>query len=148
MKDKAKVILVDLTLFLVVLFLLLLIHAVFIAGPIRVMEHEDNLYVEAFEKQERTSNLELQNRFTLSKTYYVVKKDKELIYFDQDLKEQGVHAYVPLSDAFEKAASLGFKEKHVSYGVFNHEIVFNLEKKNHIIFLDLDDLDVLFEFGG
>lgn len=148
MKDKVKYILVDIALIFVVFILLLIFHTVFIAGPRRVMEHEDNLYVEAFSKQEKIQNIEFQNRFSLSKTYYIAKDKNNLYYFDQDLKETGKTPYVSLEKVVEKAQELGFEKKHVSYGVFDKEIVFNLERKGHVIFLDINDLNILFEFGG
>ena len=148
MKKKVKTIGIDLLLLGIVLFLSLLFHAVFIAGPLRAMEHEDKLFVETFVLKEDLENTEYLNRFSLKNTYYILKDKENLYYFDQDYKESGSHQYIPLTNAYEKAQELGFKKKDVSYGVYDEKIVFNLERKNHVVFLDLETLEVVFEFGG
>lgn len=148
MKEKLKDIWIDIVLIIGILFLLLVIHTVFIAGPIRVMEHEDNLYVEAYEGKHQLKDLELCNRFSLSKTYYIAKDAKHLYYFDENIKEEGKRDYKALDEAHVVAQDLGFKEKHLKYGVYDKTIVYALEKKDHIIFLDMDDLKIVFEFGG
>ena len=51
MKTTFKRALLNFSLVLVILILLLLFHAGFIAGPNRVKEHEDKLFVEAFATQ-------------------------------------------------------------------------------------------------
>lgn len=148
MKSKIKNVLIDLLLVMVVLLLLLLFHAGFIAGPLRAMEKENKLYVEAYEKVSEISNTEFMNRFSLSDIYYVVKYEDELHWFNQAMDKVGKQAYMPYDNVFAKAETLGFKESEISYGVFNDKVVYALEKKGHIVFLDLESHDIVFEFGG
>lgn len=148
MKSKLKEIGIDIALLIVILILLLTFHAVFIAGPKRAMEHEDALFAQTFIEAEKLENAHFENRFSLSSIYYIVSDKTKLYYFDQDFEDQGFSPYVSLETAYPVAERLGFSPKQVSYGVFNNQIVFSLEKKNTIVFLDLESLEMVFEFGG
>lgn len=148
MKEKIKAISLDVFLVFLVLFLFLVFHVVYIAGPKRVMEHEDRLFIEAFQQKEKLKNLEYVNRFSLDKIYYIAKDENTIYYFDENMVFSEKAIYKAPDSALAKGESWGFSARHMSYGVFNKELVYRFEKKNHIIFLDYETLDVVFEFGG
>lgn len=148
MKKKAKNIGINIFLISVILMLLLTFHAVFIAGPLRAMEHEDNQIVSEYVRSRKLSNTQYLNRFTLDKTYYFIKDGSNITFFDTYYRTTGTQAYVALDTVYEKAESLGFTQKQVSYGVYNDTVVFNLEKKGRIVFVDMNTLEVILDFGG
>lgn len=148
MKKKAKNIGINIFLISVILMLLLTFHAVFIAGPLRAMEHEDNQIVQEYVRSRKLNNTEYLNRFSLDKTYYLIKDGANITFFDTYYRTTGTQEYVALDKVYDKAESLGFTKKQVSYGVYNEAVVFNLEKKGHIVFIDMNTMEVILDFGG
>ena len=148
MNKKIKNILIDVGLVGVILLLLLIFHSVFIAGPLRAQEHEQDLFVSAFKDQYKLTNVEFLNRFSLDEPYYIIKDSSKIYGFNKNYTKVITSSIKPLSNAEEKAKELGFSSKNIQYGIYEGKIVFSIEDKSHIVFLDLDTLDVLLDFGG
>lgn len=148
MKSRFKTILLNTFLIGVILILLLLFHIGFIAGPNRVLEHESNIHVEAFSEAHDLKHPELLNRFSLDEVYYIVRDGNNLYWFNQEMTRFDERTYESLDKAFEMANDLGYKDKDVNYGVYKGKFVYTLEKKTHYIYLDMDTLEVVLEFGG
>lgn len=145
MKTKFKRVLLNFLLVLVILILLLLFHAGFIAGPIRVKEHEDKLFVEAFATQMKLKDVELLDRFVLDEVYYVVRSKDKMYWFNKDFSRYGEQDFISKEGVLEEFDDLGYD---VGYGVYDDQIVFTFEKSVHYVFLDVETLEKVFEFGG
>lgn len=150
MKERVKDILIDLGLIATIFMLVVIFHAVFIAGPRRAYEHEDALYVRAFEDYKRLSNLNLENRFHYDDTYYIVSdtSKKTLYWFRKNLEEVGSQPYASLDAVLNKAVEWQFDPESIRYGVYNERIVYSLEDGRRIVFVDMETFEVLFSYGG
>ena len=148
MNKRVKNILLNMFLILVIIFILLLFHVGFIAGPNRAHEHEDHLYVEAFETQHNLENVTLLNRFSLDDTYYIVRLGRDMYWFNQALNQFDKTDYIALDSVYETASLLGFDQDEVMYGIYDKQIVFALESELQFVYLNIETLEVVFEFGG
>lgn len=145
MQKKLKNILINLGLLGVVFFIMLLFHAVFIAGPFRAQEYEEKLFVDAFAERYQLSNVELMNRFALDEIYYVVSADSSLYAFNSSYTKVYKHDFVDKNKVVDLATNMGFKDTDIKYGVFADEIVFSLEKSSRVVMVDLVSLEIVFE---
>jgi hypothetical protein len=145
MQKKLKNILVDLGLLVIVFFIMFLFHAVFIAGPLRAQEYEQELFVDAFTQLYDLENIKIMNRFALDEIYYVVRDDTSLYAFNGAYTKVYKENYVSLDKVYSLASELGFNKSQVKYGVFGDTIVFSLEKSDRIVMVDMDNLEIVFE---
>ena len=104
--------------------------------------------MEAYSEKYKVRNLEFVTDFYFDETYYIVKDSDQLYWFNKELTKTDSAPLIGLDKAYEKAKELGFDQKNVDYGVYKGEIIFSLESKEKIVFLNVDTLDIEFEFGG
>lgn len=148
MKNRLRTISINIFLVGVIIILLLLFHLGFIAGPIRVMEHETRLHIEAFSTAHDLKDPELLNRFSLDEVYYIIKDGKDMYWFNQEMTRFDTASYESLEKAYQVANDLGYENKDVNYGVYKGAFVYTLEKDTHYIYLDMNTLEIVLEFGG
>lgn len=150
MKERIKNIFIDLGLLATIFLLVVVFHAVFIAGPRRAYEHEDALYIQAFEDYKRLSNLNLENRFHYDDTYYIVSNASKtkLYWFKKGLEADGEQPYSDLDAVLKQAELWHFEKDSIRYGVYNGRIVYSLEDGERIVFVDLESFEIVFSYGG
>lgn len=147
-KEKLISILISLGLLGLIFFVLLLIHSVFIAGPNRVFEHEAKLYGDSYAERRNLRNYEYMNRFSLDDVYHIIKANDELHFFNEKYTRSGRTPYKSIDDILSFAQDLGFEKEDIQYGVYKNQIVYSLEKPEHIVLIDLEKLEVVLEFGA
>lgn len=148
MNKRYKNIILNLFLLLVIGILLLLFHAGFIAGPRRVVEHENKVHMDAFASAHKLENPTFMNRFVLKEVYYIIEDEGTLYWFTQDMHAYGEHDYVSLSVIEDKILELGFEMDDAGYGVLDGELVFTLESNVNFVYLNMDTYEIVLEMGG
>lgn len=153
MSKKIKSIAVNVLLILLVISIFFIGYNVFISGPLRVYETDDINYVNSLRSYDRykDSSLELLNRFSFDKTYYIVESkanDEHLIVWyskDHSLLKSVEYKALP---SLNQLNDLGMPESSgVSYGVYNDELVYVIKDGVHEVYLDYGTYDVVFEVG-
>lgn len=149
MLKKYKNLWISLGLLFAIALVLLLGYAGFIAGPFRAYEKEDRLYLSAYAEQYDVKKVELLNRFTYDKVYYIVlENDQDIVVFDQSFKTVKRFPYEPLDKVKSIAQDLSFKTDEISYGYYHEDLVFVLKNKASEIFITVDDLKLVYHLGS
>lgn len=149
MKEKLKNYLINSLLILAILLVSYFGFNVFISGPNRAYEHEDKLYVEAFESYKDMNNLILLSRFSFDEVYYIVsdKGSTKIYWFNRDITKHGEYIYASDADVKAWAESKGYTNFVVSYGVYKESLVYVVKTQDQELFVSPDTYEVVMSLG-
>lgn len=154
MKEKLRSLLISTILIFILFFVLWVGYVGFIGGPARAYEHEDQLYLETMldQQQYRGAEAELLNRFSLDTVYYITRvtqgSESFIVWFNKDFSSIEEVDDDSLERALPAAGRYAMDISNVSWGVYKDELVYVLKKEGHELFLDRENLEVVFEVGG
>lgn len=154
MVKKIKSIAAYLAAVIAILAIFVVAYAVFIAGPFRAYETEDQRFVNKMLELSDFKNPQarLLNRFSLDKVYYIVhvedKGQEYLVWFDASLSKITKEDYKGLDEASTIALGLGMEQAQVNFGVYKGAVIYVIKAGPRELFIDRQSHEVLLEIGG
>ncbi|MDE8071112.1 transporter [Erysipelothrix rhusiopathiae] len=149
MKNRVKAFSTNVFLIFLIVLTIYIGYAGFIGGPRRAYEREDQLHVEAMMKLKGYQEARLLSRFSLDQVYYITEIKEEsgskIVWFNKALDAFGEHDMVTYEPVYDLAESLDISNRKIRFGVYDDKLVYVLKTKNKEVFVDVDDLSVVFE---
>ncbi len=132
-------------LLLVILVFLFLMHSIFVAGPLRAYEKEDNLHLEAFVENTDHESARFLDRYQNEDgLYYIVladeKKEAKIVVFKKDLSEIESFPYVSKEEVAKK---LDQSQANLHYAYLDQQLLFELRENGYTKYLDAQSLEVI-----
>lgn len=149
MKKRIKAFSTNVFLIFLIVLAIYIGYVGFIGGPRRAYEREDQLHVEAMMKLKGYEEARLLSRFSLDQVYYIteIKRDEGsvIVWFNKALDTFGEHDYISYEPVYKMAEDMGVAKNKIRFGVYEEKLVYVLKNNTQEVYVDVDDLSVVFK---